>query len=175
MQAGRRSWATTRNTLRVSSRKLEPSGACVKTTFQTKILQVGNNTGIEVPPENIAELGAGKKPAVKIDVSGYSYTSTVAVMGGKYMISFSSAHRAASGLKGGDAIKVTLELETAPRTVEVPADLQGALSKAKLTEVFEKQAPSKRKEFVRQVEDAKTAETRTRRIEKIVATLLEGK
>lgn len=143
----------------------------MKTIFRTNIRQIGNNTGIEVPPENIAELGSGKKPAVKVNVSGYTYNSTVAVMSGKFMIPLSSAHRQASGLKGGDAVEVTLELETQPRTVEVPADLQKALAKAKLTTVFDQQAPSKRKEFVRQVEEAKTEETRTRRIEKVVAQL----
>lgn len=143
----------------------------MKTTFKTTIKQIGNNTGIEVPPENLAELGSSKKPAVKVTVNGYSYSNTVAVMGGKYMISLSSAHRAASGLKGGDAVEVTLELKTAPRTVEVPADLQKALEGAGLEEVFAKQAPSKRKEFVRQIEEAKTAETRARRLEKIVAQL----
>lgn len=147
----------------------------MKTTFKTNIKQVGNNTGIEVPPENIAELGAGKKPAVKVTVSGYSYNNTVAVMGGKYMISFSSAHRAASGLKGGDPVEVTLELETTPRTIEVPEDLKSALAKADLEATFEKQAPSKRKEFVRQVEEAKTQETRERRIAKIVEQLGAGK
>lgn len=144
--------------------------ASMKTTFQTHILQMGNNTGIEVPPENIAELGSSKKPAVKVTVGGYSYNSTVAVMGGKFMIAFNSAHRAASGLKGGDAVEVTLELETAPQSI-VPTDLLEALSEAKLGEVFDQQAPSKRKEFVRQVVEAKTAKTRVRRIEKIVAQL----
>ena len=143
----------------------------MKTTFKTTIKQSGNNTGIEVPAENITELGSSKKPAVKVTVNGYSYNNTVAVMGSKFMISFSSAHRAASGLKGGDAVEVTLELETTPRSVEVPADLQAVLEAAGLEEVFAKQAPSKRKEFVRQVEEAKSAETRTRRIEKIIAQL----
>lgn len=95
-------------------------------------------------------------------------------MGGKFMISISSALRAASGLKGGDVVEVRLELETAPSTVEVPADLQEALAQARLEKIFDQQAPSKRKEFVLQVEEAKTVETRARRIGKNVA-LLEGK
>lgn len=143
----------------------------MKTTFQTNIRQLGNNAGIEVPEENILSLGAGKKPAVLVDVSGYRYNSTVAVMGGRYMISFSSAHRAASGLKGGDAVTVTLELETAPRTVEVPAELLKALKQARLLEAFEKLAPSRRKEFARQVAEAKAQDTRERRIAKIVEQL----
>ncbi|MDX2008082.1 MAG: YdeI/OmpD-associated family protein [Meiothermus sp.] len=143
----------------------------MKTNFHTRILQMGNNTGLEVPPENIAELGAGKRPAVRVKVSDYTYSSTVAVMGGRHLIAFNSAHRAASGLKGGDTVEVTLELETVPRTVEVPADLQKALTAAGLEAVFARQAPSKRKEFVRQVEETKGEATRARRVEKILAQL----
>ena len=144
----------------------------MKATFATTMKINGNNTGIEVPPEIIAELGSSKKPAVIVTVSGYTYRNTVAVMGGKYMISFSSAHREASGIKGGDKIEVTLELDETPRTVEIPDDLAAALSaKAGARATFDALAFSKRKEFVRQVEDAKTQETRDRRIAGIVAKL----
>jgi hypothetical protein len=147
------------------------SGGCMKTTFSTTILAMGNNTGIEVPPANIVELDSGKKPAVTVHLAGYSYASTVAVMGGKYLIPLSKAHREASGLKGGDSVEVTLELEAAPRTISVPEDLAAALGTAGATERFEALAFSKRKEFVRQVEEAKTPETRARRIEKILGQL----
>ena len=144
----------------------------VKASFKSKMKSAGNNTGIEVPPEIIAELGSSKKPPVVVNVNDYTYSSTVEVMDGKYMISFSKANREASGIKGGDPIEVTLELDETPRTVEVPADLMAALSaKAGAVAAFEKQAFSKRKEFVRQVEDAKTPETRTRRIAGIVDKL----
>lgn len=143
----------------------------MKTTFSTSIKAAGNNTGIEVPAKNIEELGESKKPAVKVSVSGYSYLSTVAVMAGKFMIPLSKAHREAAGLKAGDTVTVTLELETAPRTVEVPKDLAGALTKAGVKKTFDELAFSKRKEFVRQIEDAKTQATRERRIEKIVTQL----
>ena len=146
----------------------------MKTTFTTTVNALGNNTGIEVPSENIAELGSSRKPAVKVKLSGYEYQSTVAVMGGKFMIPLSAAHRASSGLKGGDSITVTLELDTASRDMELPKDLMAALEKSKLIAAFEKSAPSKRKEFVRQVTDAKTEETRERRIEKIVMQLKEA-
>jgi Bacteriocin-protection, YdeI or OmpD-Associated/Domain of unknown function (DUF1905) len=143
----------------------------METTFTTNIKAVGNNTGIEVPAKNIEELGTSKKPAVKVNVSGYSYPSTVAVMSSKFMIPLSKAHREAAGLKAGDKVEVTLELETAPRTVDIPNDLAKALTKAGAKKTFEALAFSKRKECVRQVEDAKTQETRERRIEKIVAGL----
>jgi len=133
--------------------------------------QVGNNTGIEVPPEVIEALGAGKRPPVVVVVNGYEYRSTVAVMGGRFMISFSSDKRAATGIAGGDPIVVDLELDTAPRTVEVPADLAAALEAAGARAAFDALSPSARKAHVTAVEGAKAAETRQRRIDGIAAKL----
>lgn len=140
----------------------------MKTTFSTRVKANGNNTGIEVPAQNMAELGSKKTPAVRVSLSGYTYSSTVAVLSGRFMIPLSAAHRQASGLKAGDPVEVTLELDSEPRTVEVPPDLRAALSQAGLNERFDGLAFSKRKEFVRQVEEAKTQETRERRIAKVV-------
>ncbi len=139
--------------------------------FHTTLLQTGNNTGIEVPPEVIEALSGGKKPAVALTVNGYAYRSTVGVMDGRAMIPFSSAHRTASGLKGGEAIAVDIALDTAPREVEVPADFAAALDAAGLRPAFDKLAPSHRKEHVRAIEEARTAETLVRRIEKAVAKI----
>lgn len=141
------------------------------TKYTTTIWQSGNNTGIPVPPEVLEALGAGKRPPVKVTVGEYSYASSVGAMGGQSLIPFSAAHRAASGLKGGDRVAVTLVLDTAPRTVELPTDLAAALTRAGVLAAFEASAPSAKKEFVRQVESAKAAETRQRRIEKIIASL----
>ncbi len=146
----------------------------MKSSFKTTLAgKVGSPTGIEVPPAAIAELGSSKKPPVKVTVNGYTYQSTVAVMGGKFMIPLSAAHREASGLSAGDKIAVILELDEAPRTVEIPADLLTALSKkASIKAAFDALAQSKRKECVRQVVEAKAQDTRERRIAKIVADLI---
>jgi len=107
-----------------------------------------------------------------VTVAGYPYRNTVAVMGGVYMISLSKANREAAGVKAGDQVEVTLELDVEPRTVAVPDDLAAALlAKSGATAAFEALAFSKRKEFVRQVEEAKAQETRERRIAGIVAKL----
>lgn len=141
--------------------------------FQSTLFQAEGRpvTGIVVPPEVIESLGGGKKPPVKLTVNGYTYRSTVAVMGGKFMVAFSSEHRAASGIQGGDAIEVDIVLDDAPRTVEVPEDFAAALAAAGAREAFDKLAFSHRKEHVRSIEEAKTADTRTRRLEKAVATI----
>lgn len=141
--------------------------------FHTTLLQPEGRsvTGIVVPAEVVESLGAGKKPPVVVTVNGYSYRNTIAVMGGQYMVGLSAEHRAASGLKGGDAIEVDIALDAAPRTVEVPEDFAAALEAAGARAAFDKLAYSHRKEHVRAIEEAKTAETRTRRIEKAVAGL----
>jgi len=140
-------------------------------TFKTVLFQAEgkNATGIRIPAEVIAELGAGKKPSVKVTINGYPYRSTVAVYGDAFLLPVSQEHRQAAGLKAGDAIEVTLELDTEPRIIEVPEDLAAALSEAGAKDTFDGLATSKRKEFVRQVEESKTQETRERRIAKIVA------
>ena len=145
--------------------------------FHTTIKQSGKAaTGIVIPDDVIEQLGAGKKPPVKMIVNGYAYRSTVATVDGKYMVGFNSDHRAASGLNGGDVVDVEIEVDTAPRTVEVPADLQAALDaepKAKAT--FDRLSNSLKGYHVSQVTTAKTEETRQRRIEKSISVLREGK
>jgi hypothetical protein len=151
---------------------MERSGGDVSvTTSETVILGFGNNTGIEVPAANLAELGSGKRPPVVVTVAGYSYRSTVGVMSGRTLISLPKAHRDASGLKAGDTVTVSLTLEVGPRPVDVPAELQAALDRAGLHDRFASLAYSRRKEFARQVNDAKGDDTRQRRIEKVMHSL----
>lgn len=141
-------------------------------TFSGHLLLDGNNTGIEVPPAIVEALGAGKRPAVVVTVNGYTYRSTIAVMGGRHLIAFSSDRRRETGLAGGDAIEVTLELDTAPRTVEVPDDLAAALDAAPgARAAFDALSPSARKAHVTGVEGAKAAETRARRVAAVVTKL----
>ena len=142
--------------------------------FRTTILLNGKTaTGLEVPPELVDALGAGKKPAVTVTIGGYSYRSTVAVMGGKFMLPFSAEHRAATGLGGGDEVEVSLELDTAPRELVVPDDFAAALDAApQARTAFDALSYSNRRRYVLSIDEAKTPETRQRRIEKSVAALL---
>jgi hypothetical protein len=97
---------------------------------------VGNNTGIVVPNEVLEELGAGKRPAVHVDVNGFRYQTTVGSMGGSAMISGSAAIRTETGLPAGDELLVALILATTPRSVEIPADLEAAFSANEAARTF---------------------------------------
>jgi hypothetical protein len=150
----------------------EPKSA----TFETTVASSGNNTGIIVPVEVIERLGAGKRPPVLVDVNGHQYRSTAAVMGGKHMIGISAAVRAATGLKGGDPIRVRLTVADTPREVDVPADFAAALAGEEGTSAFfEKLANSLQRYHVDTINGARTPETRQRRIEKAVTLFREGK
>ena len=141
-------------------------------TFHTTILRTGKNTaGIQVPEEVIEKLGSNKRPLVRVTIKKYTYRSAVAVMGGKFMIGVSAENRQAASVQGGEEVDVTIELDLEPRTVELPKDLKAALIDAGALEAFKNSAPSMRKEYVRQVEEAKAQETRERRIAKIVEKL----
>ncbi|OKH78222.1 hypothetical protein EB73_39050, partial [Mycobacterium sp. SWH-M3] len=134
--------------------------------------QDGNNTGIEVPAGVVEALAAGKRPAVVVDVNGYRYRSTVAPMGGKFLIPFSAERRKESGIGGGDAIDVELTVDTEPRTVVVPDDLRAAIDGSPGAAAnWERLSYSRQKAHVTAVEGAKAAETRARRIAKVIAEL----
>lgn len=152
-----------------STDNAEPSGPI---TFHTTLLQTGKTTtGIEVPAEVIGKLAAGRQPLVRVTLNGYTYRSAVAVRNDRFLVSMSAANRRAAGVEGGEAITVTIEVDREPRTVTVPDDLEDALKEAGAWEAFESAAPSRRKEYVRQVVSAKAQATRERRIAKIVSTL----
>ncbi|MEX5720066.1 YdeI/OmpD-associated family protein [Geodermatophilus maliterrae] len=145
-------------------------------TFETTVAASGNNTGIEVPPELIDQLGAGRRPPVVVDVDGYEYRSTVAVMGGRHLIGISAAIREATGLAAGDPIRVTLTVADTPREVDVPADLAAALAADEQAGAFfATLSNSLQRHHVDTVNGAKTAETRQRRIDKAVALFREGR
>jgi hypothetical protein len=146
-----------------------------KATFKTTLLTAGKTaTGIKIPPEIVEGLGAGKKPAVKVTINGFTYRSTVAVMNGDFMVGVSAENREGAGVKGGDKIDVLLELDTEPRVVEIPKEFQKALNaNPKAKQNFEKLSNSNKKRYVIPISDAKTEETRQRRIAASIEALLK--
>jgi hypothetical protein len=145
--------------------------------FRATLLGAGKTaTGIEIPPDVVASLSQSKRPAVRVTINGHTYRSTVAVMGGKFMVGVSAENRAAAGVAAGDQLDVDLELDTAPREVTVPSDLAAALKRDKEAKrFFDSLSYSRKQRIVLSVEGAKAAETRQRRIDKSVKDLREGR
>lgn len=141
----------------------------------TLILGGKTATGIQVPDAVVEGLGAGKRPPVRVTVNGYTYRTTVAPMGGAFWIPLAAEHRTAAGVQAGDEVEVRMELDTEPRAVDVPDDLAAALAaQPGAKEAFAKLSYSNQRRHVLSVEDAKTPETRQRRVDKVLAALREG-
>jgi hypothetical protein len=129
-------------------------------------------TGIEVPAEVVDALGKGKRPAVTATINGFSYRTSVAAMGGRFLMPVSAQVRQDAGVAAGDVVDVDLEPDEAPRTVTVPDDLAAALAGDPAAgAAFARLSYSHQQRHVLAVESAKAPETRQRRIAKAVADL----
>lgn len=143
-------------------------------TFDTKLWASGpNTTGIVVPQEVLEGFGRGKRVPVQVTINdSYTYRSTIVSMGGQYLISVSGEHRGGAGISAGDPITVRLELDDAPREVEVPNELAKAMAdNGAAQKVWGGLSYSKKRQHALSVEGAKTEETRKRRIAKIIDEL----
>lgn len=144
--------------------------------FTTTIQGSGNKAGIVVPEEIVSALGAGRRPPVVVTINGQSYRSSIAVMGGQNMIGVSTANRELTGTSAGDTVEVDVELDTQPRVVDVPEDLAAALDSEPEAKAFYATLNySSQRRYVEPIADAKTKETRSRRIAKVMADLRAGK
>jgi bifunctional DNA-binding transcriptional regulator/antitoxin component of YhaV-PrlF toxin-antitoxin module len=145
--------------------------------FQATILLGGKTaTGIRVPPEVVASLGSSTKPAVRVTINGYTYRSTVATVSGEFMVGVSAEVREKAGVAAGDEVEVEIELDTAPREVTVPPDFAEALdADPAARRFFDSLSYSNKRRVVLSIEEAKTPETRQRRIAKAVSNLHEGR
>lgn len=141
------------------------------TTYETVVIGEGNHASLEIPDKNLAEIGGNRRAPLKVTINEHTYQSTATGVGGKCMVVFPTRDREASGATAGDVITVTLELDSGYRQVDVPAELAEALAKSGLSEQFQNLTYSKRKEFARLVADAKTDDTKLRRIEKVITAL----
>jgi Domain of unknown function (DUF1905)/Bacteriocin-protection, YdeI or OmpD-Associated len=132
-------------------------------------------TGIQVPAEVVTGLGAGKRPAVRATVNGFTYRTSVGAMGGRFLLPVSAQIRAGAGVAAGDEVDVDLEVDTEPRTVSVPADLAVALdTDPAVRRAFDALSYSQQLRYVQPVEDARAAATRQRRIDKVLSDLRAG-
>jgi len=143
----------------------------VSVTYETKVLGEGNHASLLIPEWVLEELQTNKRAPLRVTINGHTYQSTAVGVDGECRVVFPSAERLAAKAQNGDIVQVTLELDSGYRTVEMHPELVLALEKAGLTEIFAELSYSKRKEFARQVNEAKADDTRLRRIEKVIESL----
>jgi hypothetical protein len=145
--------------------------------FRADLESAGKTTaGFEVPEGVVQSLGGGGHPKVAVTVDGFTFRTSIAKMGGRFLLGVSAERRAQAGIEAGQVFDVDVELDTAPREIEVPDDLAAALAAdAKAKDFWDTLTYSKQSWHVHQVTSAKKAETRAVRVEKSVAMLREGR
>ncbi len=129
-------------------------------------------TGFEVPDHVVESLGSTKRPAVRVTINGFTYRSTVARMGGRFLIPLSAENRTGANVAAGETVVVDIVLDTEPREVILPEDVAAALDADPVAKgAFETLSYSNRRRHVLAIESAKTEETRRRRIDRVLGEL----
>ena len=136
----------------------------------------GGGTLVPVPREVAAKLGLKGMPRIQAVIAGTPYRGSLMPMGdGTYCLGVLKSIQEAAGVGAGDEIDVELDLDTAPRTVEVPPYLAAALARdRKAAAAWAKLSFTSRKEIARSLEEAKKPETRLRRLAAAIERLSRG-
>jgi hypothetical protein len=142
-------------------------------TFRTTLVRGdGTTMGMIVPDYVVESLGKGKRPPVKVTINGYTYRSSVAVMGGKFMVGVANEHRKPANVENGGTVDVTLELDTEKREVVVPPELAAALdADPDAKAAWAKLSYSHQRQHVEPIAAAKADDTKARRVAKTLDIL----
>lgn len=143
-------------------------------TFRTTLwASGGNNVGIVVPDDVVAAFDRGKRVPVVVTIDGgYRYRNTIASMGGRFLISFNAQTRKETGRGAGDEVEVRLDVDDAPRTVDVPEALAAELANDPAAKTaWDALSYSKQRAHADSITGAKTDETRARRVAKVMDAL----
>lgn len=146
-----------------------------KVKFKTVLSSFGNNTGIEIPTDELEKLNAGKRPSLIITVNDYSYQTTPGIMKGKILASFSAKNREESGIKGGDEIYVELSVADKPREVEMSDEFLKALRENNVETFFNSLSNSIQRYHCDLINSAKSEDTKNNRITKAIELFKQGK
>ena len=131
-------------------------------TFTATVEPTGNATGVTVPDDIVDELGGGR-PLVVISINGHSWRSRIAAKSGRSLIGISRANRTAAGIELGQDLDTTLELDTEPRTVDVPNDVAEAFdTDPSIRAAFDALPYGLRRKHINDIDAAKTGATRQR-------------
>jgi hypothetical protein len=145
--------------------------------MHTTLVERGPAAAVVLDEERVAAVGEGaKRFPVLATVSGYTWRTSVMRMGGEFLVGLNRQVREQAGVRAGDRVAVRLELDTAPREVDVPEPLAAALAADDVARAaFEAMAYTHRREFAQWAAEAKREETRQRRVAKAVEMLRQGK
>ena len=145
--------------------------------FRAPLQPRGPAAAVVLDNAQVAAVGEGaKRFPVVATINGYTWRTSVTRMGGEFLLGLNKEVRQGAGVEAGDEVDVSVELDTAPREVEVPEALAAALAadpQAKAS--FEHMAFSHRKEYARWIAEARQEETRQRRVQQALEMIRAGK
>jgi hypothetical protein len=143
-------------------------------SFSAQIYKLGINPCVDVPERVSQAFGIGGHVPVKERLNDLPIRATLVPMGGgRHRLYINTGMRRGAGVDVGDTIDLELELDEEPRDIPVPEDVARALREGGAQEAFEGMSPSRRREFLVWVLDAKRPETRERRIKRGLEVILE--
>jgi hypothetical protein len=146
-------------------------------TFRAVIEDAGNGGAFVTIPFNVEQTYGKKRVKVLATIEGVAYRGSLVRMGGEcHLLPVLKEIRQQTGKSIGDEIEVTVEEDTQPRQVAVPADLIQALAAdSTAQDFFEQLSYTRQKEYVQWIEQAKRPQTGQSRIVKTVEMLKQGK
>lgn len=140
--------------------------------LKSKVIPSGNATAVEIPGDALASLGGGPRPAVTIAINGHRWRTRVALMRGLALVGVSARNRAEAGIAEGDIVEFSIALDEEPREVDEPDDLRQVFDAHPAARTAFNALPfGLRQKHVRHLDEAKSADTRRRRLAKLVDEL----
>ena len=148
-----------------------------KQTFKAVIQNAGGGGAFVEVPFDVEAVFGTKRPRVKAIIEGVPYRGILTRMGTDYhMLIVLKEIREQIGKSFGDEVTITVEPDTEPRIVEIPAELRKAFRTEKEAKAFfDKLSYTHQREYVLWINEAKREETRQNRIVKAIEMLKEGK
>lgn len=143
--------------------------------FKAEIKSANGGGAYIVIPFDVEEMYGKKRVKVKATFDGEHYRGSLVRMGAEYhIIGVRKDIRKKIGKDIGDMVRVSIEEDTEPRTVEVPDDLKKALNENKEAEdAFMELSYTHQKEYVEWINNSKKPDTRKRRIQKTVSKITQ--
>lgn len=145
-------------------------------TFTAVIQNAGGGGAFVEVPFDVEKAFGSKRPKVKALIEGVAYRGILTRMGTeRHILIVLKEIRAQIGKTFGDEVTISVEPDTEPRLIEVPAELKKAFKTEKEAKaLFEKLSYTHRREYVMWINEAKREETRRNRIAKTIEMLKKG-
>jgi uncharacterized protein (DUF736 family) len=132
----------------------------------------GTGTFVAVPREVSLKLGLKGRPKIQAVIAGHPYRGSLMPTADGFCLGVLKAIQQSAGVSRGDTITVELEVDTAPRVIEPPADLARVLAgDKKVAAGWEKLSYTNKREIAVSLEESKKPETRERRLAAALARL----